>query len=135
MLPEHDAQRDEPLPETGGRMTVETSVPAESVEAKAPGPSLRSILVTWARRVLLLAVVAGAAYYLVTRWDEVWSALRTVPVTSALLSMVAVIAGIMSGTFGWQAIVDDLGAPVGRVRGSQIFLVSQLGKYVPGAVW
>jgi hypothetical protein len=116
-------------------MTVETSAPAENVEVKPAAPSLRSLLITWARRVLVLAVVAGAGYYLFTRWDEVWATLRSVPVASAVLSMVAVIAGIMSGTFGWQAVVDDLGAPIGRVRGSQIFLVSQLGKYVPGAVW
>jgi hypothetical protein len=116
-------------------MTVETSAPAENVEVKPAAPSLRSLLITWARRVLVLAVVAGAGYYLFTRWDEVWATLRTVPWQSAVLSMAAVIAGIVSGTLGWQTIVDDLGAPIGRVRGSQIFLVSQLGKYVPGAVW
>jgi len=116
-------------------MTVETPAPAENVDVKPAKPSLRSLLVTWARRVLLLAVVAGAGYYLFTRWDEVWATLRTVPPASAVLSMAAVVLGIMSSTVGWQTIVDDLGAPIGRVRGAQIFLVSQLGKYVPGAVW
>jgi glycosyltransferase 2 family protein len=85
--------------------------------------------------VLLIAVLAGAGYYLVTRWDEVWATLSTVPWYSAVLSLVAVTAGIVASTAAWQNIVDDLGEPIGRVRAAQIFLVSQLGKYVPGAVW
>lgn len=115
-------------------MTVETESTPEVVTVKAP-PSLKSQIVTWLRRLLLAAVVVGAGYYLVTRWDEVWAAMRQVPWYSAVLSLLAVVAGIMSSTLGWQAIVDDLGKPVGRVRASQIFLVSQLGKYVPGSVW
>ncbi|HET9138246.1 lysylphosphatidylglycerol synthase domain-containing protein [Actinophytocola sp.] len=115
-------------------MTAETAT-AEQVQLEPAPPSLRSRVVTWARRLLLLAVVAGAGYYLVTRWDEVWATLRTVPWPSAVLSLTAVIAGILFGTLSWQTIVDDLGPPIGRTRGAQIFLVSQLGKYVPGAVW
>jgi hypothetical protein len=85
--------------------------------------------------VLLLAVIVGAGYYLVTRWDEVWATLSAVPWYSAVLSLVAVVLGILAGTAAWQQVVDDLGKPIGRIRGSQIYLVSQLGKYVPGAVW
>lgn len=117
-------------------MTVESQAsPAPAEAPPAPVVSKRSVLIAWSRRVLLAAVVAGAGYYLVTRWDEVWATLAQVPWYSAVLSLVAVTAGILSTTFAWQHIVDDLGEPVGRVRGAQIFLVSQLGKYVPGAVW
>jgi hypothetical protein len=91
--------------------------------------------IAWARRLLLVAVLAGAGYYLVTRWDEVWNTLSSVPWYSAVLSLVAVVLGILSSTAAWHNIVDDLGKPIGRVRAAQIFLVSQLGKYVPGAVW
>lgn len=38
-------------------------------------------------------------------------------------------------TYGWQVIVDELGAPVGGFRCGQIYLVGQLGKYLPGSVW
>jgi hypothetical protein len=117
-------------------MTVETEVSSEPPTAPVKSrASWKAQVITWARRLLLLAVVAGAGYYLVTRWDEVWTTLSSVPWYSAVLSMVAVVLGIMSSTAAWQNIVDDLGKPIGRVRASQIFLVSQLGKYVPGAVW
>jgi uncharacterized membrane protein YbhN (UPF0104 family) len=95
----------------------------------------KAALVGWLRRVLLIAVVAGAGYYLVSRWDEFWSALATVPWYSAVLSLAAIVAGMVVSVFGWQTVINDLGEPVSRVRGAQIYLVSQLGKYVPGSVW
>jgi hypothetical protein len=49
--------------------------------------------------------------------------------------MIAVSIGVVMGAFSWRVIVIDLGASVGHIRGSQIYLVSQLGKYVPGSVW
>jgi hypothetical protein len=117
-------------------MTVETDAPVEPATASAKTRAgWKSQVIAWARRLLLVAVIVGAGYYLVTRWDEVWRTLSEVPWYSAVLSLVAVVLGIMSGTAAWQSIVDDLGKPIGRIRASQIFLVSQLGKYVPGAVW
>jgi len=116
-------------------MTVDADVPSEQAPTAPKAKSVRSLVVTWLRRLLLVAVVIGAGYYLISRWDEVWATLGEVPWYSAVLSLLAVVAGILSSTVGWQAVVDDLGKPVGRVVGSQIFLVSQLGKYVPGAVW
>src|SRR5690606_23657362 len=52
-----------------------------------------------------------------------------------LLSLVAVVVGIMCSTMSWQVLLDDLGKPIGVGRGAQIFLVGQLGKYLPGSVW
>lgn len=103
--------------------------------APSVAPGWKAQVVTWARRVLLLAVLVGAGYYLVTRWDQVWSTLAQVPWQSAVLSQLVLLVGIGSSTLGWQAIVDDLGTRLGMVRGPQIYLVSQLGKYLPGAVW
>lgn len=117
-------------------MTTVDSEPvtAESVEAK-PTRTWKSQVINWLRRVMIVAVVVGAAYYLVTRWDEVTSTLATIPWYSAVLSMIAVCVGVVMGAFSWRVIAVDLGATVGHIRGSQIYLVSQLGKYVPGSVW
>lgn len=116
-------------------MTVETEVSPDLPATPAKARGWKYQVINWGRRVLLVAVLAGAGYYLATRWNEVWATISGVPWQSAALSMVAVTAGILLSTAAWQSIVDDLGKPIGRVRGSQIFLVSQLGKYVPGAVW
>jgi uncharacterized membrane protein YbhN (UPF0104 family) len=107
---------------------------ATSVEQK-PARSWKSIAITWLRRLMVAGVIAGATYYLVTRWDEVIATISTIPWYSAVLSMVAVTLGVVFGAFSWRVVVNDLGAPVGQIRGAQIYLVSQLGKYVPGSVW
>jgi glycosyltransferase 2 family protein len=124
-----------PNPPGGEPMTVETEVSAEPPATPAKARSWKSQVINWGRRVLLVAVLVGAGYWLATRWDEVWTTLSAVPWHSAVLSLTAVTLGILFSTVAWQSIVDDLGSPIGKVRGSQIYLVSQLGKYVPGAVW
>ncbi|ONI72641.1 hypothetical protein ALI144C_42235 [Actinosynnema sp. ALI-1.44] len=116
-------------------MSVDTDEVVAQDKPKTAPKSWKSHAITWARRVLLVAVVVGAGYYLVTRWDEVWTTLTNVPWYAAVGSLLVLIAGMLANTWSWRTIVDDLGSPIGRVLGSQIFLVSQLGKYVPGAVW
>lgn len=107
----------------------------ESPVEQKPARTWKSQVINWLRRVMIVAVVVGAGYYLATRWNEVVATLGTIPWYSAVLSMVAVSVSVVMGAFSWRVIVNDLGASVGHVRGSQIYLVSQLGKYVPGSVW
>lgn len=107
----------------------------ESSADPKPARTWKSQVINWLRRIMIVAVVVGAAYYLATRWEEVVATLGTIPWYSAVLSMLAVSVGVVMGAFSWRVIVNDLGASVGYVRGSQIYLVSQLGKYVPGSVW
>jgi glycosyltransferase 2 family protein len=107
----------------------------ESPVVQRPPRTLKSLVITWLRRLMIVAVVVGAGYYLATRWDEVIDTLGTIPWYSAVLSMLSVSVGLVMSAFSWRVIVNDLGASVGRIQGSQIYLVSQLGKYVPGSVW
>ena len=66
---------------------------------------------------------------------EVSATLASLEVRTWLPSLLAVPVGIACATMSWQVFVDDLGTPVGPARGGQIFLVGQLGTYVPGSVW
>jgi hypothetical protein len=97
--------------------------------------SWRPVAVTWLRRLLLVAVLAAAGYYLAGRWTEVWHTLRSVSPAHAVASQLAVFAAMVAATAGWRAVVNTLGEPVGGLRGGQIYLVGQLGKYLPGSVW
>lgn len=114
--------------------TVETEpgVTQAPVEAQK---SIKALVITWARRVLVAAVVVAAGYQLVVNWNEVWKTLSGIAWQSALLSQVAVVLSIAFGVLGWQTLVDDLGKPIGVVRSAQINLVGALGKYVPGSLW
>ncbi|HVV24259.1 MAG TPA: UPF0104 family protein [Pseudonocardiaceae bacterium] len=92
-------------------------------------------MVTWLRRLLLVAVLAAAAWYLVTRWHQVWHTLSAVSPVAAVAGQVAVLAAMATATYGWLVLVNEFGPPVGAVAGGRIYLVGQLGKYLPGSVW
>lgn len=97
--------------------------------------SRRQLLITWARRVIVLAVIVGAGYQLIHNWDEVSHTLLELPWESVVLSFVFVFIGIWLGPVVWKIMVSDLGSPVSTKQASKIYLVGQLGKYVPGSVW
>lgn len=120
-----------------GHAEGEVSEPGDnSVVAPLPEPpKAKRTLMFWVRTVLIVAVVAGAAYQLVTQWQQVSSTLLQLPWQSLALSMVAVFVGIGLSAMVWHVIVADLGAPIGSTAGAQIYLVGQLGKYIPGTVF
>lgn len=116
-----------------------TSVDAEvAVEPDGSGSRRKKLLglaLTWARRVLLVVVIGVALWTLVRNWSTVSSTLRHVPWEITVFSQLSVIIGIFVGTLAWQNMLNGLGAPVPVLRGAQINLVGQLGKYVPGSLW
>ncbi|MEV4319670.1 lysylphosphatidylglycerol synthase domain-containing protein [Actinocrispum sp. NPDC049592] len=111
-------------------MTTDPAVP----EA-APKASRRAVIMTWLKRVLLVVVLAVAVYQLVKQWPEVSHTLSQLPWPSVVLSFLAALLGILLGPMAWRVILADLGTPVRRTDASMIFLVGQLGKYIPGSVW
>ena len=88
-----------------------------------------------ARWVAVVVVVGFAIRVLTQNWHEFWHTLRGIPWQASGLALVALVASIAVSAYGWQVVVDGLGAPVGYRRGVRICLVGQLGKYVPGSVW
>ncbi|GAA1405546.1 lysylphosphatidylglycerol synthase domain-containing protein [Oerskovia paurometabola] len=97
--------------------------------------SSRGALLAVARVVLLVVVIAAAGFTLWRYWDDVSVTVQAMSWTSLVPATLLVAVGIACGTLSWQVLVDDLGKPIGARRGSQIFLVGQLGKYLPGSVW
>jgi uncharacterized membrane protein YbhN (UPF0104 family) len=114
-------------------MTVDTES-TEVAQTKPVNPK-KAFILTWARRLLLLVVIAGAGWTLSKHWSTVVTTTKTLPWETVVLSQLAVIAGIAFGTLTWRRIVEDLGPHVGVFRCAQINLVGSLGKYVPGSVW
>ncbi|TPW75989.1 lysylphosphatidylglycerol synthase domain-containing protein [Schumannella soli] len=113
-------------------------MPPESIaidSEQAPRRSAKQRFIAAARWVLLLLVVAAAVWQFATNWSSVVHTIAALQWHRVVLSFIAVIAGIGFSTLSWQALVDDLGKPIGVGRGAQIFLVGQLGKYLPGSVW
>lgn len=138
-----DSQPAVPGPLLGGEagsgepMTVKPDVaaPAEAEQAAPPAKTRKAVIIAWAKRLLIVAVLAAATWSLYSQWDEVYPTLVGLPWQSLVLSMIAVLVGIFLGPLVWKIVLSDLGAPVRFADASKFYLVGQLGKYVPGAVW
>ncbi|PRY46042.1 lysylphosphatidylglycerol synthase domain-containing protein [Umezawaea tangerina] len=105
-----------------------------AAEVAAPS-SRKATIIAWAKRLLVLLVLAAATYQVVDQWNAVSKTLLSLSWQSIVLSMLAVYAGVWLGPVVWKVVLSDLGAPVRVSEASKFYLVGQLGKYVPGAVW
>lgn len=97
--------------------------------------STRTLVIGALRTLLIVLVIAAAVWQLWTNWDQVAHTISELQWHRAALSLMAVVVGIACSTMSWQVLLDDLGRPIGVGRGAQIFLVGQLGKYLPGSIW
>ena len=97
--------------------------------------STRTVVIGALRTLLIVLVIAAAVWQLWTNWDQVAHTISELQWHRAALSLMAVVVGIACSTMSWQVLLDDLGRPIGVGRGAQIFLVGQLGKYLPGSIW
>ncbi|MDR1426666.1 MAG: flippase-like domain-containing protein [Bifidobacteriaceae bacterium] len=100
-----------------------------------PQRSKRAAIVNLVRWLAIAAVVGAAVWAVASHWSDAVETMRMVHPASLALAFVLVLAGLVAGTASWQTILDGLGEPVGVLRGYQVCLVGQLGKYVPGSVW
>ncbi len=87
------------------------------------------------RPVLAVLIVAALVYAVASRWSDVAAAIRTLPATSVALSTGAVLVGSLTAMLSWRALLADEGHPLPARDAGRIFLVGQLGKYLPGSVW
>ncbi|WNV91573.1 lysylphosphatidylglycerol synthase domain-containing protein [Umezawaea sp. Da 62-37] len=106
-----------------------------AAEVAAPPSSRKATIIAWAKRLLVVLVLAAATYQVVDQWNAVSKTLLSLSWQSIVLSMLAVYAGVWLGPVVWKVVLSDLGAPVRVSEASKFYLVGQLGKYVPGAVW
>lgn len=89
----------------------------------------------WLRVGLLAAVLAFAGYGLYVEWPAVAAALGRLNYYNVILSLAAAMGGATCMMLAWRAILADLGSPLPIRQAAKINFLSQLGKYVPGAVW
>lgn len=97
--------------------------------------SRRTTVVNVIRTALVVLVVVAATWQLVSHWQDVADTVFRLQWHRAILAQVAIFLGLACSAMSWQVLLDDLGKPIGMRRGAQIFLVGQLGKYLPGSVW
>ncbi|SNS01811.1 hypothetical protein SAMN06893096_101380 [Geodermatophilus pulveris] len=108
--------------------------PAPPTGPAAPGRRLPGALLTWGRRLLVAVVVAFAVVAVVRERDAVSATLRALPWPYLVLALGAVAGGVLLSPLVWRAALDAMGVRLGAATAARIYLVGQLGKYVPGSV-
>lgn len=89
-----------------------------------------------ALRWAFLAVAAGfVGWALVSGWDEVAAAMRTMSWAAFAGSLAAAVMALGLSLQSWRAVMRSVGLTVGVAPAARVFLVSQIGKYVPGSIW
>lgn len=83
----------------------------------------------------LLAVLAGGLSWLAGNWADIRPALERLSVTTTLLALLAVLAGLVGSMLAYRALLADLGSRLPVTVAARIFFVGQLGKYIPGSLW
>lgn len=87
------------------------------------------------RVVFLAAVVGCAVWSLDGRWDELGAALAGVAPVALLGAVALTCGGLLVTSVVWRRLVLAFGHDLPPTEARSVFFVSQLGKYVPGAVW
>lgn len=88
-----------------------------------------------ARRVLLLLVSVTVGYVLWRHWGSVAPQISAVSPGAWVVAALAVLASPFFAMLGWRCVLSDLGSPLSPANAASVFMVGQLGKYVPGSIW
>jgi hypothetical protein len=80
-------------------------------------------------------VVCFCAYGLITQWPEAHTAISRLAIYPVIIATGAAAAGSGCMLLAWRALLADVGSPLGLPAATRVLCISQLGKYLPGAVW
>jgi uncharacterized membrane protein YbhN (UPF0104 family) len=106
---------------------------AEGGELIQPSPRERSLG--------LLRVVCGALLFVLVLaavargWDEVRSTISLIEPHELALAEVLILAGLTLSVLTWRQGLAEVGLRVRFDAAARIYLLGQLGKYLPGSVW
>lgn len=88
-----------------------------------------------ARWSFVTVAVALAAWAVWRDRRDVAAALAALDPAAVGIALLASVANVLLGAASWRAVLADLGSPLGPGPASRVYLVGQLGKYIPGSVW
>lgn len=89
-----------------------------------------------AARLLFVLLTVGFAWWgFRGRWDDIGDALTETSPLGLLVAAAGTMLGLAVTALLWRHLLARLGSPVPERAASAIFLVGQLGKYIPGSVW
>lgn len=89
----------------------------------------------WVRRSFVVAAVTAAVVAVALERDAVGAALRQTSWGPVLLAVGLSMVTVLFAALSWRSVSAGLGSPLGVRDASVVYLVGQVGKYLPGGVW
>lgn len=89
----------------------------------------------WLRWGLFGLAAALIAWAVMSQWSEVSEGIATVGWRPVVLATALAVLALAFNTLSWRSVMMSVGLSAPLREASGVFLVSQAGKYVPGAVW
>jgi glycosyltransferase 2 family protein len=85
--------------------------------------------------VLVLVVVAAFGWALHGQWDDIVEQLKRQHPAVVVAALLVALAGVFMSFLLWRGTLVVLGSSLPRRPAARLFFLTQLGKYLPGAVW
>lgn len=95
----------------------------------------RSRFAVAARWSLLALAVALVAWAVVDQWDGVTDAVARIGWAPVVGATALAAGALAANAMSWRAVMTSVGLVAPHHEAAGVFLVSQAGKYVPGAIW
>ena len=87
-------------------------------------------------RILFVLLSVGFAWWgFRGHWGEIGDALADTSPAGLAAAVIVTMIGLWLTALLWRRLLAGLGSPVPERPASAIFLIGQLGKYIPGSVW
>lgn len=83
----------------------------------------------------LAIAVALLGWAVVSQWDAVSASLRDLTWGAIVGALAACIVALGINAMSWRAVMRAIGLEATVPEAMRVFLLSQIGKYVPGSVW
>ena len=88
----------------------------------------------WVRLGFLVLCLALAGAALAAEWQQAAAAVRRLGPAVLVLGLVLSVANVLLAGTAWRSALADLGSTLPLLPAGRVFLIGQLGKYVPGSV-
>ncbi|HEY3687349.1 MAG TPA: lysylphosphatidylglycerol synthase transmembrane domain-containing protein [Streptosporangiaceae bacterium] len=96
---------------------------------------VRALRSRWLRVVFVLVALVLGGITVANRWQDVRPVLDRLDPWWLVASFLAAALALIASAAMWRSLLADLGSRLPARAAGRVFLVSQLGKYLPGSVW
>lgn len=115
---------------------MDAATPAVEDPDAAARPSRRtSVHRALVSGLLVVVMVVAFGWALAGKWTEIVENLRDQNPAVVLTALLVALVGVFLSFLLWRGILATLGSGLAVRSSSRLFFVTQLGKYLPGAVW